>query len=130
MSKSIFVSCVFEDSCGIETLKKWTRKNKLGDVVITSETEDKRTEGKEAIKEHIKNKIKGCAFILVLIGDNTHNHKWINTEVELANSFHKKIICVRLPYTKGSVPDLLSKYAIVAFNPEPLKKIIDEIVLK
>jgi len=127
MSKSIFISCVFEDSHQNETLKKWAKEGRLGNVVITFETEDKRSEGKEAIKEHIKNKIKGCALILVLIGDNTHNHDWINAEVELANSFHKKIICVRLPNTNGSVPSLLTKYDLINFNPVPIKKNIEEV---
>ena len=126
MSKSIFISCVFEDVHRIENIKKWAKENKLGDVVINHETEDKRAEGKEAIKEHIKNKIKGCALILVLIGDNTHNHDWINAEVELANSFHKKIICVRLPNTNGSVPSLLTKYDLINFNPVTIQKNIED----
>lgn len=125
MSKSIFISCVFEDSHRNETIKKWAKEDKLGNIVITCETEDKRVEGKEAIKEYIKNKIRGCALILVLIGDNTHNHDWIRAEVELANSFHKKIICVRIPNTKGSVPNLLTKYDLINFNPVSIKKNIE-----
>ncbi|MEC4004885.1 TIR domain-containing protein [Flavobacterium sp. SUN052] len=126
MSKSIFISCVFEDSHRITNINKWANDKRLGNIAITHETEDKRHLGKDAIKEHIKSKIKGCAFILVLIGDNTHNHDWIDAEVELANSYHKKIICVRMPNTTGSVPNLLEKYDLIKFNPEPIKKIIDE----
>ena len=126
MSKSIFISCVFEDSHQNETLNKWAKEGRLGNVAITFETEDKRAEGKEAIKEHIKNKIRGCSLLLVLIGDNTHNHDWINAEVELANSFHKKIICVRLPNTNGSVPSLLTKYDLINFNPVSIQKNIED----
>jgi hypothetical protein len=77
MSKSIFISCVFEDSHCIETIKSWTTSKRLGDVVITHETEDKRILGKEAIKQHIKSKIYGASLILVLIGKDSHNHIWI-----------------------------------------------------
>lgn len=124
MSKSIFISCVFEDSHWIESIKKWVTDNRLGDVVITQETEDKRQQGKEAVKKHIQSKIKGAAVILVLVGQDTHNHEWIEVEVELANSFNKEIICVRVPHTTGAVPSLLTKSRLISFDPDSLKKII------
>ena len=124
MSKSIFISCVFEDSHRIESIKKWVTDNRLGDVVITQETEDKRLQGKEAVKKHIQSKIKGAAVILVLVGQDTHNHEWIEVEVELANSFNKEIICVRVPHTTGAVPSLLTKSRLISFDPDSLKKII------
>ena len=74
MSKSIFISCVFEDNHWIDSIKKWVIDNRLGDVVITQETEDKRQFGKEAIKKHIQAKIQDAAVTLVLVGLDTHNH--------------------------------------------------------
>jgi len=124
MSKSIFISCVYEDSHRIKSIQKWASKGLLGDVVITHETEDKRQEGKEAIKKYIKKKIRGAAVVLVLIGQDTHNRNWIKAEVELANSFHIKIICVRVPDTTGGLPKLLTKYPVISFNPNTIKKFI------
>lgn len=124
MSKSIFISCVFEDSHRIDSIKKWAKDNRLGDVVITHETEDKRQQGKEEIKKHIKSKIQGAAVVLVLIGQDTHNHEWIEAEVELANSFHKEIICVRIPHTTGAVPTLLANKRLISFDPDPIKRLI------
>lgn len=124
MSKSIFISCVYEDSHRIKSIKKWVANKQLGNVVITHETEDKRHEGKEAIKQHIKNKIRGAAVVLVLIGQDTHNHDWIKAEVELANSFHVKIVCVRIPNTTGSIPKLLAKYPLISFDPNAIRKFI------
>jgi len=124
MSKSIFISCVYEDSHRIDSIKNWVKDNRLGDIVITQETEDKRQQGKEAVKQHIKSKIQGAAIILVLVGQNTHNHEWIEAEVELANSFNKEIICVRLPHTTGAVPPLLKNKRLVSFDPDAIKKLI------
>ena len=121
--KSIFISCVFEDSHRIDTIKKW-KKNHFDNISITHETEDRRQEGKEAIKKHIINKIKGASLILVLIGQDTHNHNWIEAEVELANSFHKEIICMRVPNTNGAIPKLLKNKRLIGFNPEQLKKFL------
>jgi MTH538 TIR-like domain (DUF1863) len=124
MSKSVFISCVFEDSHRIDSIKKWAADKRLGDVVIIQETEDKRQQGKEAVKQHIKSKIQGAAIVLVLVGQDTHNHEWIEAEVELANSFHKEIICIRVPHTTGAVPPLLTNQRIISFDPEAIKKII------
>ncbi len=60
MSKSIFISCVHEDSHRITSIEKWASEGRLGNVAITHETEDKRPEGKEAIKQHIKSEIQGA----------------------------------------------------------------------
>jgi hypothetical protein len=122
--KSVFVSCVHEDGHRIAKIQKWADEGRLGEVVITHETEDKRQQGKEAIRQHIKAKIQGAAVILVLIGQDTHNHDWIEVEVELANSFHKEIVCVRVPDTTGATPSLLSNKKMIAFEPEAIKRAI------
>lgn len=115
MSKSIFISCVHEDSHRINSIKSWAEQNRLGSVVITSETIDNRHNGVDAIKRHLQSKIQGAAIVLVLIGQDTHNHDWIKAEIELANSFHKQILCVRVPNSNGAVPTILSKYKLVTF---------------
>jgi hypothetical protein len=125
MSKSIFISCVFEDNHRIDSIKKWVSDKRLGDITIIHETEDKRQQGVEVIKNHIQEKIRGASAIVVLVGNDTHNHNWIKAEVELANSFHKQILCVRVPNTKGAVPTILNKYKLVNFDPDTLKKAIE-----
>lgn len=125
MSKSLFISCVYEDSRHIDTIQNWASQQRLGNVAITRETEDKRALGKEAIKQHLKAKIQGAAFVVVLIGDTTHNHEWVSAEAELANSFNKKIICIRLPNTSGAVPPILKNHKLIGFNPDELKRNIE-----
>jgi hypothetical protein len=125
MSKSIFISCVHEDSHRIAAIQKWANEGRLGNVIITMETEDKRYQGKEAIKAHIREKIRGASFVMVLVGNDTHNHAWIDAEVELANSFHKPIFGIRIPNTLGTLPPLLKKYALINFDPESVKRVLD-----
>jgi hypothetical protein len=127
MSKSIFISCVHEDSHRIKSIENWAVQNRLGDVVITSEKEDNRHIGVDAIKRHIQSKIQGAAVVLVLIGQDTHNHDWIRAEVELANSFHKQILCVRIPNSNGAVPPILSIYKLINFDPDSIKDELNKI---
>ncbi len=120
--KSIFVSHVFEDNSFLKKMKKWEQKGLLEEYIFTFETEDKRKEGEKAIKNYLKNKIKGSAIVLILIGNNTHNHNWIKIEVELANNYNKKICCVRIPETTGQKPKILSNYKELTFNPNQILK--------
>lgn len=118
--KSIFVSHVFEDSKWLKNIKKWENNLEMKGFTFTFEEQDKRIQGKKNIKNFLKQKIKGAAVIVVLIGDDTHNHDWIRVEVELANNFNKKIICMRVPETTGAAPKILSNYDIVDFNPNQI----------
>lgn len=54
--------------------------------------------------------------MLVLIGDNTHNHDWIKWEVEVANSACKEVACMRIPNTTGSKPQILNNYLELQFH--------------
>lgn len=120
--KSIFVSHVYEDQSYVSKMQKWEKKGLLEGYTFTFETEDKRHEGKQAIRNYLKKKIEGCAVIVVLIGNDTHNHDWIRAEVELANSFHKRILCMRIPKTTGAKPKILNKYKEIIFHPNQIIK--------
>lgn len=120
--KSIFVSHVHEDNKYLKKMKTWKTKGMLDEYTLSFETEDKRIEGTSAIKNYLKNKIKGSAVVLVLIGDNTHNHNWIKIEVELANNFNKKLCCVRIPNTSGKKPSILNNYKELKFDSEHILK--------
>lgn len=122
MSKSVFISVVHQDAHLISNLTSWATKGLLGpNATITHETQDKRPEGREAIRNHLRKKIEGASVIIVLIGRDTHNHDWITVEVELANSFHKKLIPVRIPGTTGAVPPILRNHSLVSFDPNSIK---------
>ena len=122
--ESIFISYVYEDNKWLKKMLKWEKKGLLKGYKITHETEDKRHEGKKAIKDHLKDKIKGCSILLVLIGNDSHNHDWIKAEIELANNYRKKICCVRIPDTNGSAPSILNNYELINFHPDSILKSI------
>ena len=120
MSKSVFISFVHEDKPFLEKIQKWEQQKLLGALTITCEVEDKRHEGEIVIRKYLQKKIEGASAILVLVGNNTHNHDWIRAEVELANSYNKKLICVRIPGTTGSVPLILKNYKEITFEPQSI----------
>jgi hypothetical protein len=97
MSKSIFISYVYEDKKSRDTLKKWGANKLLGEnIQITFERGDYRVKGEKAIREEILSMIQGASAVIFLIGQNTHNHPWVNYEAECAISKNKKILLVRM----------------------------------
>lgn len=123
MSKSIFISHVHEDAKWIDKIDQWAKSNKLGNVVITRESQqDMRSLGHDAIRKFLMEKIRGCAIVIVLIGNDTHNHDWIRMEVELANSFNKKVVLVRIPDTTGGLPQIFNGSKPANFDPLSIAK--------
>jgi hypothetical protein len=125
MPKSIFISHVHEDAERIAQIELWKGGGLLGDVAITKETNDFRQMGEEAIKKHLRPRIKGCAAVLVLIGNDTHNHHWIDYEVQVAKSEHKQVIAVRIKDTTGSPPKTLANQKLVKFNAAAIKRALE-----
>jgi|HubBroStandDraft_6_1064221.scaffolds.fasta_scaffold755064_2 hypothetical protein len=122
MSKSLFVSYVFEDKAHFDAVKRWAAEGKLGaDVAVTSETKDVRQDGDAAIRSHVKPFIQGSAAVLLLLGKDTHNHHWVRTELSVAASLGKAIIVARIPGTMGAAPEGFGHLTPIAFDPSAIK---------
>ncbi len=123
MSKSIFISCVHEEKYLIDWLHNWSRAGEFGDIVfIHAMEEDKRSAGDDDVRRYIMDQIDKTTAVVVLVGRDTHNHKWITWEVEIAQRRNKKIFCIRIPNTSGGVPPILKEYPIIEFKLEELKR--------
>ena len=122
--KSIFVSRLFEDRKWAEKFKKWENDNQLKGYTITFETKDLRHLGEQAIKEYLKKMINGTTALLVLVGDDTHNHNWIEYEVQLAKSYNKKVFWMRIPNTNGAKPLILGKAIELKYYANQIVKYI------
>ena len=72
-----------------------------------SERQDYRQQGENAIKSYLRSLISGCRSLICIIGQNTHNSRWVAYELEVATSQNKKIIPVRIRDTTGGPPRLI-----------------------
>jgi hypothetical protein len=123
MPKSIFISCLHEEKNLIEKLHYWSKTGEFDDIVfIHAMEEDKRVDGDDRVRQYIIEQIDKTTAIAVLVGRDTHNHKWITWEVDIAQRRSKKIFCIRIPETTGGVPSILSGYPEIKFKMDDLKK--------
>jgi hypothetical protein len=122
MSRSVFVSYVYEDRAWVDQVKSWNSQGLLGSgLTITSERADLRIHGKPAIDAELNAMISGTAVVLVLVGKDTHNRPWIDREIELAVSKHKRIVVARIPSTLGAAPSAVRYQSIIALDPTALR---------
>lgn len=122
MVASIFVSHVFEDGWACEVVRQWIDSGRLGPgVVYVGESADLRALGRGVVRAHLSPLIRGASMVLLLVGNDTHNHDWIGYEVAHARSLGKKLIAMRIPNTTGASPKEAEGYSLVAFEPNAVR---------
>ncbi len=127
MSKSIFISYVYEDKQHRDKLKTWAEKKLLGDNChVTFERKDCRQKGKAAIESELEAMIQGAGTVIVLLGQNTHNHPWVLHEIALAKNKNKKVLLVRITDTTGGKPKLLIGHNEIPFDVNKIKNALDK----
>ena len=120
--KHAFVSYVYEDRGSKNTLDEWARGGRLGQMQLISETDDVRPLGDSAIRDHIARRLRPCTVLLVLVGDNSHNHPWLDYEVQFAKSHSLSVVVCRLPGTRGAAPSAIRGLTEVTFEPGALRR--------
>ncbi|WP_165703927.1 TIR domain-containing protein [Enhygromyxa salina] len=124
MPKSIFISYVYEDKAHRKSVERWFDENLAGDDRVSiAESEDYRQLGESAIKNYLKPKLRGCAAVLCLVGDDTHNSHWVQYELDVATSLNKQIVLARVPNTRGAAPTRHRSLNIHVLDPSTLRKL-------
>lgn len=127
---NIFISHYHKDESDIPKLKKLLEK-KGYDVRDSSidETEPNNANNPDYIKSLLRPKIEWAGTVIVLIGPKTHTRKWVDWEIEYANSFgDKRIIGIFLQgATDADLPENLDVYghACVPWNSDELVAAIE-----
>lgn len=82
----------------------------------------------ETIRRLLRMKISWAGTVVVLVGKETHERKWVNWEIEQANRQGKRIVGVYVRGgTNADVPPAFEKYgsALVGWNSDSIVAAID-----
>ena len=77
--------------------------------IPVSSREDVRNQGEKSVKNYIKKLIDESDCMIVLIGNDSHNSKWIDYEMDVATSKKKPLLGIRIPSTTGAGPELFRR---------------------
>lgn len=89
--------------------------------------EEKRVSDR-VIERILRMKLSWASTVVVLIGKETHERKWVNWEIDKANAQGKRIVGVFVRGgTEADIPPSLEKYgsAIVNWNTDSIMAAID-----
>lgn len=122
MPNNVFVSHVYEDLGARRAIGSWASQGLLGSgVVIIGESEDVRLHGERAVRNHLHPKLTEAGSLIVLVGNDTHNHRWIEYEAQHALSARKRVVPVRITGTTGAAPAILAGLAFVQMTPAAIR---------
>jgi hypothetical protein len=86
-------------------------------------------QGAELIKREIGEKIVKCGVAVCLIGENTHNSKWVDSQLQKNRNKGNRIIAMALKGTQEAVLPAVIREENLAFypwDPARLRKLITE----
>ncbi|MCX5694415.1 MAG: TIR domain-containing protein [Candidatus Omnitrophica bacterium] len=81
----------------------------------------------DSIKQAIGEKITKCNIAVCLIGENTHNSKWVDAQLQKNRNKGNKIIAMALKGTQDAVlPDVVREENLTFYpwDPQRLKNLI------
>jgi hypothetical protein len=87
------------------------------------------TEGANAVKRAIGEKIVKCSVTVCLIGENTHKSKWVDSQLQKSRHKGNKIIAMALKGIKEAVlPNVIREEYLTFYpwDPQKLRKLILE----
>ena len=125
MGKRIFISYVYEDRAYADQLLDWARRGLLGNYDVFTESEDVRQGGPGAIMGHLRPLLREADGGIVLIGQDTHDRRWVDREVAYLCSNGKPVIPVRIPNTTGAAPPEVRSITPCRFTPDEVKRALD-----
>jgi hypothetical protein len=122
MPRSIFLSYVYEDKRYGDDIKRWCDAGLLGRQYVTiTEGQDLRQLGDTVIQNHLRERIRGSAVVLTLVGDDTHDREWVRKELAMATSLGKVVLLMGIPGTRGAAPEGFRHHAELPFDPSSLR---------
>jgi MTH538 TIR-like domain (DUF1863) len=83
--------------------------------------------GADVIKRAIGEKIVKCSIVVCLIGENTHNSKWVDSELQKNRNKGNRIIAMALKGTQDAVLPVVIREENLTFypwDPQRLKELI------
>ena len=116
---NFFVSYVYEDRDFLVQIMDWHRRGLLGHWKPIYENEDVRPGGWRAVQRYLSPLIRQCNAMVLLVGNDTHNHDAVAYEVQNARSAGIPVTALRLPNTTGAPPASVGRN-LARFRPADL----------
>lgn len=119
MSKRVFVSFRYSDIAFRNDLESLFQNSGAQPVHVV---EDVAVQGEAAIRSEIQRHLQGCHGLVVVVGNDAHNSRWIDYEVQAARSARLPCVAIRHPRSSGGLPNGHKDLPLIDWSPASLKQ--------
>lgn len=125
MAKRVFLSFSFAEIGLLKDLLQFFQTHG-GPVQATPAfmTEDLSSFGEERIKTGIREQMEGCVGLVILVGDQAHNSRWIQYEAGVANELRIPKFGIRHPSRRGGFPNAHRGMTEIEWSREELAGVV------
>lgn len=126
MAKRIFLSFSFVDKGLLNDLLQFFQPS--GGPVMATPTymkTDLSQAGQDRVKQAIREQMQGCAGVLLLVGDEAHNSRWIQYELGVANELQIPKFRLQHPTRSGGAPNAHSGMAEIPWSPRTVAAVLN-----
>jgi hypothetical protein len=126
LAKRIFLSFSFVDKGLLNDLLQFFQM-KGGPVQATPAymKTDFGDAGAERIKQAIREQMQGCVGVLLLVGDEAHNSRWIQYELGVANELQIPKFRLQHPTRSGGPPNAHSGTREIPWSPKEVAAVLN-----
>lgn len=126
MAKRIFLSFSFVDRGLLNDLLQFFQAHG-GPVMATPTymTTDVSKAGPERIRQTIREQMQGCSGVLLLVGDEAHNSRWIQYEMGVANELHIRKFRLQHPTRTGGAPVAHAGMPEIPWSPKEVAAVLN-----
>ncbi|HEX6041068.1 TIR domain-containing protein [Longimicrobium sp.] len=126
MAKRIFLSHSFVDRALLNDLLQFFQAR--GGPVMATPTymrTDLGEAGPERIRQAIREQMQGCAGVLLLVGDEAHNSRWIQYEMGVANELRIPKYRLQHPARTGGPPVAHAGMHEIPWSPREVAAVLN-----
>jgi hypothetical protein len=129
MAKRVFLSFSFSAERGLlnDLLQFFHSNGGPVEATPTFMKQDLSAFGEERIKAAVREQMTGCAALLILIGDEAHNSRWIQYEAGVANELRIPKFGIRHPSHHGGFPNAHRGMTEIEWNREELARVVADL---
>ena len=124
MQRHVIISCAPQDERYRSKVMKWAQQGQLGERVTAISIDDRRfffADGSMNV-ELLAYALKESPLVIVLVGDYNWDHPWLDWEGEFCHQWGIKRVIVRIPYSKGQLPEPIALLREISYNPNAIEK--------
>lgn len=125
---TVFLSYTQDDESGRTQIELWHQSRALGSAVIGYEPNNIRPrDPSQAMPAPVTPQLDGARIVICVVGNETANYPWIDSELDHAYASGMTVIPTRAPNTSGPWPTPITNHGTpaVAFTSDALRLAIE-----